>query len=139
MHEPSDEQKIRDVIETWMRASMEGDLPLVLSLMAEDVVFLLPGRPPMRGREAFAAASNAPGEKPRIEGRADIQEIRVEGALAYCWNHLTVTVTPPSGAPPVQRAGYTLSVFRKEPDGNWVLFRDANLMTIAPANAEAAA
>ena len=49
--------------------------------------------------------------------------------LAYCWNRLSVTVTPlPSGAP-MRRSGYTLSVLRKKADGRWVLFRDANLLT----------
>ena len=130
MSQADDERQIRDVIDTWMTATQAGDLPRVLSLMAEDVVFLIPGRPPMRGREAFAAASSAPGGKPRIEGKSDIQEIRVVGDHAFCWNHLTVTVTPPDGAPQIKRAGYTLSVFRKESDGRWVLFRDANLLTV---------
>ena len=34
----SDEQKIRDLIAEWHRASMAGDLARVLTLMAEDVV-----------------------------------------------------------------------------------------------------
>jgi uncharacterized protein (TIGR02246 family) len=38
-----DEQAIRDVIETWMRASKQGDNQTVLSLMANDVVFLIGG------------------------------------------------------------------------------------------------
>jgi ketosteroid isomerase-like protein len=39
-----------------MRATAEGDLETVLSLIAEDAIFLLPDQPPMRGREAFAGA-----------------------------------------------------------------------------------
>lgn len=37
-----DKQLIRDLIATWQRATAAGDLPQLLSLMAEDVVFLLP-------------------------------------------------------------------------------------------------
>jgi hypothetical protein len=58
-----DDEKIREVVATWMRATAEGDLETVLSLMAEDAVFLLPDQPPMRGREAFAAASVRPSDK----------------------------------------------------------------------------
>ena len=50
----NDEQAIRALIGTWMRATAEGNLPQILRLMAEDVVFLTPGQPPMRGRDAFA-------------------------------------------------------------------------------------
>ena len=125
----TDEQAIRDLVATWMDASMRGDLPTVLSLMAEDVVFLVAGQSPMRGREAFAAASQgmaASGMK--IEGRSDIQEIQTVGDFAYCWNHLTITVTLPSGEP-MRRSGPALSILRKGADGKWVIVRDANMVT----------
>jgi len=51
------EQAIRSLVATWLEAPSRGDLERVLELMADDVVFLGPARPPMRGREAFAAAS----------------------------------------------------------------------------------
>ena len=54
-----DEQAIRSVIATWMEASAAGDLARVLALMDDDVVFLGPGRPPMRGKDGFAAANKA--------------------------------------------------------------------------------
>jgi uncharacterized protein (TIGR02246 family) len=125
----SDKQQIRNVIEAWIAATAAGDLNTVLGLMAEDVVFLLPGRPPMRGRESFAVASRSMEGKFRIEGRPDIQEIQIAGNFAFCWNYLSITVTPlEGGGGPQHRAGNILSVFRKEPDGRWVLFRDANLL-----------
>ncbi|HKY06820.1 MAG TPA: SgcJ/EcaC family oxidoreductase [Candidatus Binatia bacterium] len=123
-----DEQKIRGVIATWIRATAEGELDRVLDLMADDVVFLIAGQPPMRGKDAFAAASQTAAGRFHIDGRAEIQEITIAGNYAYCWNQLSVTVTPMQGGSASKRAGHTLSVFRKEPDGRWVLFRDANLL-----------
>jgi uncharacterized protein (TIGR02246 family) len=70
-----DEQAIRALVATWMQATAAGDLPRVLELMADDVVFLGPGRPPMRGRDAFAAATRAVLGQSRIESTADTQEI----------------------------------------------------------------
>ena len=64
----SDEQAIRDVIARWMQASKAGDTATVLSLMDEEVVFLLPGRPPMRGRDDFAEASKGMAGKFEMEG-----------------------------------------------------------------------
>lgn len=130
MSAEQEEQKIREVISTWMRASAAGDTERILGLMAEDVVFLVPGRPAMRGRAAFAAASSGFVGKLKFDGKSEIQEIQVAGGLAYCWSHLTLTVTPlPEGAQ-TRRAGNVLSIFRKEPDGRWVLFRDANMLTV---------
>ena len=111
-----------------MRATEEGNLETVLSLIAEDAVFLLPDQPPMRGREAFAGALRSALGQVRIEGKPDIQEIHVAGDYAFCWNQLSLTATPLQGGPAQRRAGPTLSVFRKERDGRWILFRDANML-----------
>ena len=125
----ADEQAIRNLISTWLTASKNGDTDKVLSLMAEDVVFLQPGQPPMRGRSAFATAQKALADVD-IEASANIQEIRVLGDWAYCWNYLTVVVTPRKTGKPIERAGNVLSVLQKQ-SGHWVIVRDANMLTPA--------
>ncbi|HEV8673754.1 MAG TPA: SgcJ/EcaC family oxidoreductase [Methylomirabilota bacterium] len=97
--------------------------------MSEDVVFLTPGRPPLRGRAAFAANAEAMRGRVRIEATSRVEEVRVMGAFAYCWTELAVTVTPLQGGSPTRRSGHTLSILRREPDGRWVVVRDANLLT----------
>ena len=123
-----DEQAIRSLVETWMQATAAGDLPRVLELMADDVVFLGAGRPPMRGKDAFAAASRALEGKSRVEGTAETQEVRVFGDWAYSWNQLTVTIHPIEGGAPTRMSGPALSILRKNPDGQWVIVRDANMV-----------
>jgi uncharacterized protein (TIGR02246 family) len=121
-----DERAIRELVATWMKASQAGDTATVLSLMANDVVFMVPGREPF-GKEAFAAASQ--GMKGMVlEGTSEIRELNVLGDWAYLRSHVRMTMTPPGGKP-VKRGGYTLTILRKEPDGRWVLARDANLVT----------
>ena len=130
----SDEQAIRDVVSTWLGATAAGDVDAILPLMSEDVVFLRPDQPPMRGRDAFAAGLRAALPQISIQGVSDIQEIQVFGNIAYCWNRLTVTMTPRNGNQPAKRhSGNVLSIFRQEPAGNWVICRDANLLTEIPA------
>lgn len=58
-----DEQAICDLFATWERAAAAGDLALLLTLMAEDVVFLASGRPPIRGKAEFAALHKAAGQQ----------------------------------------------------------------------------
>jgi uncharacterized protein (TIGR02246 family) len=125
---PSDEQQIRELVSTWMDASTSGDVDKVLSLMTDDVVFLLPGQPPMT-KEKFAAQSRAQaaGAAPKFEGKSEIREIQVLGDWAFLWSHLTVTVTPPGAAESMTRTGHTLTIFRKD-NGRWLLARDANLL-----------
>jgi uncharacterized protein (TIGR02246 family) len=120
-----DERSIRTLVDTWMTATQRGDLQTVLSLMADDVIFMVPGQEPF-GKEAFAAASRSM-KSARVEGRSDIEELKVLGNWAYVRNHIDLTITPEQGAP-MHRAGYTLTILRKEADGRWVLARDANLV-----------
>jgi uncharacterized protein (TIGR02246 family) len=121
-----DERAIRNLIASWMTATQAGDLSQVLSLMADDVIFMVPGQAPF-GKEAFAATSRDMKDV-RLEGESRVEEIGVTDDWAWCRTHLTVTATPPNG-PPMRRSGYTLSILRKRPDGKWVLARDANLLT----------
>lgn len=124
-----DEQEIRELVSAWMTATKAADIDAVLSLMAEDVVFLLPGRPPMIGKAAFAsAAKGRVGEEgPRFDDTSEIQEIKVLGDWAFMWTKLSVVVIPPGGAPSMTRAGHTLSILKKI-DGKWLLARDANML-----------
>ena len=121
-----DERAIRDLVDTWMKASRAGDTATALGLMSDDVIFMVPGREPF-GKEAFAATSQSM-KGFRIEGSADIRELRVLGDWAYLRNFIEITVTPSGGAP-VRRSGYTLTILRKESDGRWRLMRDANLVS----------
>ena len=126
-----DEKAIRELLSTWMAASKAGDMPTVLKLMSDDVVFMTPGREPF-GKEAFAAAS-AQMKGIQMEGTSEIVELKVLGDWAWLRNRLRITVTPPGGKPMV-RAGYTMTVLQKQADGRWVITRDANML--APENAD---
>jgi uncharacterized protein (TIGR02246 family) len=120
-----DETAIRDLVRRWMDATRAGDVEAVLGLMTDDVLFMVPGRDPF-GKEEFAAASRGM-HGVRIDGRSDIEEIRILGDWAWIRNRLEVIATPPAGDP-IRRAGYTLTILRKEADGRWRLHRDANLL-----------
>jgi uncharacterized protein (TIGR02246 family) len=121
-----DERAIRDLVDIWMKASRTGNTATVLSLMSDDVIFMVPGREPF-GKDAFAASSQSM-KCFRLEGSADVSELKVVGDWAYLRKFIEITVTPPGGTP-VRRTGYTLTIFRKGDDGKWLLTRDANLVS----------
>lgn len=121
-----DEIAIRQVVENWMAATRRGDLDAVLALMTDDVIFMVPGREPF-GKREFAANSAAMSDL-RIDGRSEILELRVLGDWAFIRNRIEIAVTP-AGGQSIHRSGYTLTLLRKEADGEWRLARDANLVT----------
>ena len=120
-----DERAIRDLVQTWMAASKAGDTAKVLGLMADDVVFMVPGREPF-GKEAFAVAAQG-HQQFTMDGTSDIRELKVLGDWAYLRNFIDLAIAPKNGGRPMKRSGYTLTILRKE-RGRWLLARDANLM-----------
>jgi uncharacterized protein (TIGR02246 family) len=128
----SDEQQIRRVIDRWHRATAAGDLEGVLALMADDALFLTPGRPPM-DREGFAAAFRGFSGRIRVDSKQDIREIHAAGDLAYCWSHISVVMTNVENGEESRRAGHVLTIFRRSAGGTWLLSRDANLLTAKEA------
>jgi len=122
----SDEAAIRQVIETWLAATRKGDLATILTLMTDDVVFMVPGQEPF-GKDGFIASFKTIANA-QVEATSDIVELRVLGDWAYLRNHLDLKINSPDSGQ-AHRAGYTLTLLRKEADGQWRLARDANLLT----------
>jgi uncharacterized protein (TIGR02246 family) len=125
----SDDQKIRALIDAWGEASEAGDLTAQMQLMTEDVVFLTSGSAPMR-RKQFAEAFSAMVAMVHLTCRSNVQEITISGDLALCWNLLEVSFTPVEGGQTRKHAGNVLTALRRGPDGQWRIWRDANLLTL---------
>ena len=126
-----DEQAIRNLVAQWHSATAAGDVEAVLRLMTEDVVFLVAGHPPMKGRSTFEQGLRGLLASHRIVSTSEVQEIEVAGNLAYCWSVLNVQITPNTGGSTVVRTGSAVSIFRKQADGSWLVVRDANLLALA--------
>jgi len=123
----NDEQDIRDLVKTWLSASENGDLQTVLSLMDDDVLFLVPGKEPF-GKEEFAAASKQMANV-RMKGTSEIKEIEIVQDWAWMRSSLKVRATMPDGKT-VVRSGSTLTILRRSVDGQWLVLRDANLLAL---------
>jgi uncharacterized protein (TIGR02246 family) len=121
-----DEKAIRKLVDDWMAATRAGDKDAVLDLIAEDVLFLTPNRPPF-GKKEFAGSPDN-NDMPKIDGKCEILEIEILGDRAWTRNQLAIEFMPPGGGKPMKMSGQTLSLYRKEADGKWRLFRDANFV-----------
>ena len=120
-----DERQIRKLIESWIAASNARDLPALMDMMTDDVVFMTPGRAPF-GKAEFAADVGRM-KSVAIDARAQVQELEIFGPRAYVRNHIQVELTSP-GQAPKRVSGYAMSILRKGADGRWRIARDANLV-----------
>jgi uncharacterized protein (TIGR02246 family) len=123
-----DERAIREVHSTWIDAVNAGDLVCLLGLMANDVVFLNPGQAPV-GRDGFSPGFSAAHQQARINCVSELEDVVVVGDVAYTLSRDSLTVTPRAGAEAMRLAGHRLTVYRKRPDGRWLLARDAHTLS----------
>ena len=123
-----DDRAIREVHSTWIDAVNAGDLGRLLPWMADDVVFLNPGQAPV-GRDSFSANFSAAHQRVRIRCISDLEEVVVVGEVAYTRSRDSLSVTPIAGGKAEQLAGHRITVYRKQPDGRWLLARDAHTLS----------
>jgi uncharacterized protein (TIGR02246 family) len=123
-----DERAIREVHSTWIDAVNAGDLVRLLSLMADDVVFLNPGQAPF-GRDGFPPGFSAAHQQARINCISELEDVVVVGEVAYTRSRDSLSVTPRAGGEALQLAGHRITVYRKQPGGHWLLARDAHTLS----------
>ena len=124
----SDERAIREVHSTWIDAVNAGDLTRLLSLMADDVVFLSPGEECL-GRDGFSTRFSAAHQQLRIRCVSELEEVVVVGEVAYTRSRDSLTVSPLAGGEETRLAGDRMTIYRKQPGGGWLLARDANVLS----------
>ena len=121
----NDEQAIREMVDNWLEASKKHDLPTLLTLLDDDVLFITPGQEPF-GKEQFAAG-NEEMKDVRMEAAIDIKEIKVIGEWAWMRSFLNVSFKPAEGDT-TKLSGHILTILRKTADAKWVIYRDANFV-----------
>lgn len=120
-----DKQAIRESVNTWLAASKKGDLATMLNFLADDVLFIVPGKEPF-GKEEFAAANQAQMKEVELDAQIDIREIEVVGDWAWMRSFLTVNFIRDGKS--AKHSGHILSIWQKQPDGRWLIKRDANFV-----------
>ena len=123
-----DEQEIRAVHSAWIVAVNAGDLDRLLALATDDVVFINPGQAPV-GRDGFSLGFSGAHKRVRIDCTSELEEIVVVGEVAYTRSRDALSVTRLGGGEATKLAGYRITVYRKQPDGRWLLARDAHTLS----------
>src|SRR5262249_17435488 len=124
----SDEREIRTVHSSWIDAVNTGDLARLLTLLAEDVVFLTPGQAPV-GREGFSSNFMTAHKQMQIGCTSELEEVVCVAEVAYTGSRDGLSVIPRASGKPAQLAGHRMTVYRKQRDGRWFLSRDVHTLS----------
>ena len=60
---------------------------------------------------------------------SELEEVVVVGEVAYTRSRDSLSVSPLAGGEENRLAGDRMTIYRKQPDGGWLLARDANVLS----------
>ncbi len=123
-----EEREIHAIHSTWIEAVNAGDLTRLLALMADDVVFLNPGKAPL-GRDGFSSNFLAAKEQLRFRCASELEEVVVVGDFAFTRSRDTLSVTNRDGGEETQLAGHRMTIYRRHSESRWLLARDAHTLS----------
>lgn len=134
--EKADVAAIERNLELYIAYVEEGDAESWLELH-EPQAYKMPQDQPMftiasvsdgAQRERFAGMQAAY----EVTGTIDPMDIHVDGDLACAMGVYTIDMSPRGDAPPNRVDGKFLTVFRRQEDGSWKIWRDCYNSNVAP-------
>lgn len=116
-------EAVNSIFATYSNSIIKADGSRWIALWDEEGVQLPPDVPMRIGKSAIAAAE-LPGFQPGVveDFQIHTQEVKTSGDLAFARGTYTVQLSPAAGGALVD--GKFLTIFRKQADGSWKIFRD---------------
>ncbi|MDH3292561.1 MAG: DUF4440 domain-containing protein [Gemmatimonadota bacterium] len=127
---PSTEGNARDLealnatLAEHVAAVNSGDTAANLAGFTEDVVYLPPAGPPVRGKHTLASFVGSFSEAFAAEIEMVPEETILMGDWAFQWGALTGTVRPLEGGEGTPLNGKWAYLYQRQPDGTWKIARD---------------
>jgi uncharacterized protein (TIGR02246 family) len=120
-----DESAIREIETEAKKAAAARNLERYISFYADDASLFWPGTPMVTGKAAIRDLLNAFFATPSFSLSFQTMKVQVSqsGDLAYSYGINTVTLADPNGNA-VSDKGKYLTVYKKQPDGNWKVIAD---------------
>jgi uncharacterized protein (TIGR02246 family) len=120
----TDREKIEELHQTDMKASMANDVDTLLSLWTDDGVMIRPGGEPVIGKKALTQAMESYREQLKnitiTQYVIDFKEVKIIGDHAYEWGDYHHKYYP---GQELEQKGRLMRILRRQPDGQWKVAR----------------
>ncbi|HEV2703501.1 MAG TPA: nuclear transport factor 2 family protein [Steroidobacteraceae bacterium] len=109
----------------YLKAINDGDISALSALTDDDHIALPPGAAPLMGKAANVAVNGRIYQQSRVDEHWTPLETVIDGNLAYQRGTFTAVATPKAAGGTVRSiSGSFLRIYRRQPDGSWVMTRD---------------
>jgi ketosteroid isomerase-like protein len=108
----------------YLEAINTGDIDALAALTTEDHMMISSGGPPTVGKQALVDAMTGAFARFDFDESWAPEETVAAGDLAYQRGTFIVNAAPRAGGEPVRMTGNFLRIYRRQPDGRWLMVRD---------------
>lgn len=115
---------IADFNRRYLGAINDGDIDALASLTTDGHMMIGSGRPPIIGKQALVDAMTRVFDTFSIDESWTPEETVASGDLAYQRGTYVVVATPQAGGDATRSTGHFLRIYRRQPDGAWLMVRD---------------
>ena len=120
------DENLRQLLADWLDAAGTKEAARIASMVREDCVFLTPGAPPIRGRQAVEQMYRSLFARCSIDQKFHFEEFRTIGDWAFGWGTDQISMTPTGGGETARFAGHGLSILQRGFDGRRRFARGIN-------------
>lgn len=114
----TDVERITELRDEYVEAENASDVNGILGTCRDDIVFIPPEAPPVKGLDASREFLSEFLDAFDITIELSRETISVAGDVAYEWGTVSGTLTPPDGQSQPVTNSY-LIVYQRDPDGTW--------------------
>ncbi|HUF71527.1 MAG TPA: nuclear transport factor 2 family protein [Gammaproteobacteria bacterium] len=118
------EAAIAEFNRQYLAAINEADINALADLTTEDHMMIMSGGEPLAGKQALVDAMTGAFERFAFDEAWMPEETVVSGDLAYQRGTFVVNATPRAGGAATRTTGNFMRIYRRQPDGSWLMVRD---------------
>jgi uncharacterized protein (TIGR02246 family) len=117
--------EVEEIFVRYADAANAEDTDTWITLWDEDGIQMPPGAPAIVGRDAVYQRVRKTHQAMDIKGFAiELEEAESAGPWAYARGIYSMSMTPKAGGDTMQVNGKYLTIFRRQSDGSWKIYRD---------------
>jgi ketosteroid isomerase-like protein len=125
---------IEEAFENYGKSVVEADVDTFLAIHTENAIKMGAGRPPMIMDASFRGKlEKGWSRKDVIEFKVEIDEVEMFGDFAYAMGSYFKKTIFNGSEEVVPEEGKFLTVFKKQSDGSWKIYRDSFSSNTPPA------
>jgi len=116
---------VQSIFDTYSAANIAGDTDRYISLWNENGIKMGPNKPAVHGRSAIEKLKRKGAQKWNYESQSiKVEETQVAGDWGFARGTYTATLTPKVGGETRKVNGKYLTIFKRQTDGSWKIYRD---------------